>query len=62
VDLGYCPFAALNIEEATKVILQDPFVLEDLIDWKWMKGWLPETRLTVSSDNLVSEYTRARGL
>ena len=40
---GLISFAASSFEEATAIILQDPFVLEDLIDQKWIKEWIVET-------------------
>jgi uncharacterized protein YciI len=39
---GLISFAAQNLEEATEVILQDPFIEEDLIEQKWIKEWMPE--------------------
>ncbi len=39
---GLITFEAENIEEATKIIMNDPFVLEDLIGNKWMKEWIVE--------------------
>lgn len=36
---GLISFVALNLEEATMIILQDPFLLEDLIADKWIKEW-----------------------
>jgi uncharacterized protein YciI len=39
---GLISFSALSIEEATKIILQDPFVLENLIAEKWIKEWIIE--------------------
>ena len=39
---GLITFIASNLEEATAIILQDPFVLEHLIDQKWIKEWSPE--------------------
>ena len=39
---GLISFVASSLKEATAIILQDPFALEDLIDQKWIKEWRPE--------------------
>ena len=39
---GLISFAAQNLEEATEIILRDPFVQENLIEQKWIKEWIPE--------------------
>jgi uncharacterized protein YciI len=39
---GLISFRASNLEEATEIILQDPFVLQDLIAEKWIKEWAAE--------------------
>lgn len=39
---GLIYFDASGLEEAEEIIRQDPFVLKDLIDQKWIKEWLPE--------------------
>jgi uncharacterized protein YciI len=39
---GLISFVAPNLEEATRVIQQDPFILEDLVDLKWIKEWIVE--------------------
>ena len=39
---GLISFAAQNLKEATEIILQDPFIEEDLIEQKWIKEWMPE--------------------
>lgn len=39
---GLISFVAPSLQEATKVILQDPFIQEDLIEQKWIKEWLLE--------------------
>ena len=39
---GLISFVASSLEEATAIIHQDPFVLSDLIDQKWIKEWIPE--------------------
>ncbi len=40
---GLISFLTSSLEEATTIIRQDPFVLEDLIDQKWIKEWIAET-------------------
>jgi hypothetical protein len=39
---GLILFAAQNLEEATEIILRDPFLQENLIEQKWIKEWMPE--------------------
>jgi uncharacterized protein YciI len=39
---GLITFAASSTEEATEIVLQDPFILEDLIAEKWIKEWIVE--------------------
>lgn len=39
---GLVSFFASSMEKAREIILQDPFALEDLIDEKWIKEWVPE--------------------
>lgn len=39
---GLISFVASSYEEATEIILKDPFVLEDLVAEKWIKEWLVE--------------------
>ena len=39
---GLIIFQAANLEEATHIIQQDPFVLEDMIAEKWIKSWIVE--------------------
>jgi uncharacterized protein YciI len=39
---GLICFAASSFEEATAIILQDPFILENLIAEKWIKEWIVE--------------------
>jgi uncharacterized protein YciI len=39
---GLIVFAAKDLQQATAIIRQDPFVSEDLIEEKWIKEWLPE--------------------
>jgi uncharacterized protein YciI len=39
---GLVSFEASNLEEATELILQDPFIQEDLIADKWIKEWILE--------------------
>ncbi len=46
---GLISFVASSLEEAEEIIQQDPFVLEDLINQKWIKEWLVEIPPTVSN-------------
>jgi uncharacterized protein YciI len=39
---GLISFAAQNLEEATEIIDQDPFIQANLIEQKWIKEWIPE--------------------
>ncbi len=39
---GLITFEAENIEEATRIISNDPFVSENLIQEKWIKEWIVE--------------------
>lgn len=39
---GLISFAAASLQHATGIILQDPFILEDLIEQKWIKEWFLE--------------------
>jgi uncharacterized protein YciI len=39
---GLITFSAANQEEATGIILQDPFIQQDLIADKWIKEWIVE--------------------
>ena len=39
---GMISFAAQNLEKATGIILQDPFIQGNLIEQKWIKEWIPE--------------------
>ena len=39
---GLISFVASSLEEAMEIILQDPFILEDLIAEKWIKEWIVE--------------------
>lgn len=39
---GLISFSAPSLEEATAIVLQDPFIKEELIDQKWIKEWVPE--------------------
>ena len=39
---GLISFAASSLEEATAIVLQDPFILENLIAEKWIKEWIIE--------------------
>lgn len=39
---GLISFVAPSLQEATEIILQDPFIVEDLISEKWIKEWILE--------------------
>jgi len=39
---GLITFIAVNFEEATAIVQQDPFVSGDLIAQLWIKEWIPE--------------------
>lgn len=39
---GLISFVARSLQEATDIILQDPFIAEDVIAEKWIKEWVPE--------------------
>jgi uncharacterized protein len=39
---GLIFFSALSLEQATEIIIQDPFIQEDVIEQKWIKEWIPE--------------------
>jgi uncharacterized protein YciI len=48
---GLISFVASSLDEATDIIQRDPFVLEDLIDQKWIKEWLLEPPANASSQH-----------
>ncbi len=37
---GMITFEAENIEEATRITNNDPFVAQDLLESKWIKEWV----------------------
>lgn len=39
---GLITFEAENVEEATSIINNDPFVLQNLLESKWIKEWAVE--------------------
>jgi uncharacterized protein YciI len=39
---GLITFAATSLEDARQIIMQDPFVREQLIEQRWIKEWLIE--------------------
>ncbi|MBI5874156.1 MAG: hypothetical protein HZB36_08510 [Candidatus Omnitrophica bacterium] len=39
---GLITFEANDIEEATKIINKDPFIINGLIETKWIKEWMSE--------------------
>jgi uncharacterized protein YciI len=38
---GLITFAAAGLEDARHIVMDDPFVLENLIERAWIKEWLP---------------------
>ena len=38
---GLISFTAPNLEKANEIILQDPFIVKDLILERWIKEWIP---------------------
>ncbi len=39
---GLITFETENMDEATKIIMNDPFVLQGLLENKWIKEWAVE--------------------
>jgi uncharacterized protein YciI len=39
---GLISFAAASLDEATALILADPFVVENLVSQSWIKEWIVE--------------------
>lgn len=39
---GLITFEAETMEEATTIIMKDPFILKNLIEDKWIKEWVVE--------------------
>jgi uncharacterized protein YciI len=39
---GLISFVAANLEEAANIVMNDPFVLENLLEDKWIKEWVAE--------------------
>jgi len=39
---GLISFVAPSLQDATEIILQDPFIVENLISEKWIKEWILE--------------------
>ncbi|HSL45887.1 MAG TPA: YciI family protein [Anaerolineales bacterium] len=39
---GLISFLANSISEATEIVEQDPFIMQDLIADKWIKEWIVE--------------------
>ena len=39
---GLILFETETLEDATKIIANDPFVLENLLEKKWLKEWIVE--------------------
>jgi uncharacterized protein YciI len=40
---GLISFVASSLEEAENIIRRDPFVVEDLLERKWIKEWMVDT-------------------
>ena len=39
---GIISFVAKNIEETTNIIMNDPFIAENILTDKWIKEWVVE--------------------
>jgi len=39
---GLISFEATNLEGATEIIMKDPFIIEDILERKWIKEWIVE--------------------
>lgn len=39
---GLISFAVTDLEKATSLVMNDPFVTEDLLENKWVKEWVLE--------------------
>ena len=39
---GLISFLVSSLDKAAEIIRQDPFILEDLIEQKWIKEWIME--------------------
>jgi uncharacterized protein YciI len=39
---GLITFETESLEEATRLVMNDPFVLEDVLESKWIKEWIVE--------------------
>ncbi len=39
---GLISFEASSFDTATQIIKKDPFIINDLIETKWIKEWMPE--------------------
>jgi uncharacterized protein YciI len=39
---GLITFDAEDINEATNIIKNDPFTINDLLESRWVKEWIPE--------------------
>jgi uncharacterized protein YciI len=48
---GLISFVASSVEEAVGIIQHDPFIMEDLIDQKWLKEWILETPVVEASNS-----------
>lgn len=39
---GLILFEAESLDAAAKIVSEDPFAAEDLLEHRWLKEWLPE--------------------
>lgn len=39
---GLITFSSENLAKANDIINHDPFIINDVIDKKWVKEWMPE--------------------
>ncbi|MCP4113534.1 MAG: hypothetical protein GY749_49755 [Desulfobacteraceae bacterium] len=39
---GLISFEAASLDQATEIIEKDPFIINEVIEKKWIKEWIPE--------------------
>ena len=39
---GLISFEATDLDQATRLVEADPFVVHDLVGMKWLREWIPE--------------------
>lgn len=39
---GLITFESESVEDATRLVMDDPFVIQDLLESKWIKEWVVE--------------------